>query len=286
MPPIKDNSLPKQVINILREKATEPPHSGLYNDFNPTGSYLCRSCGEALFRSQTKFTASCGWPSFDKSIENKVTKKPDADGFRTEILCTNCHAHLGHVFDGEGYTQTNQRYCVNSSSLDFVENSLIIKTEEAILAAGCFWGVQYYLQRLPGVLKTEVGYTGGHTSSPSYHEVCSGTTGHYEAIRILYNPEELSYKNLLKYFFEIHDFSQKDGQGPDRGQQYESVIFYYDEVQKNIARQVIHLLEINKCPVATHLLPVSEFWPAESDHQEYYEKNKHTPYCHKYTKRF
>ncbi len=283
---MKDSSLPKDIIRIIRNKETEAPQSGIYNHATQGGTYLCRSCGRALFHSKTKFNSSCGWPSFDGSIRQTVTEVPDADGIRTEIVCAHCQAHLGHVFDGEGFTKTNRRFCVNSLSLDFVENSNVLQTEEAIVAAGCFWGVQYYLRRLPGVLKTEVGYTGGHTTAPTYHEVCSGSSGHYEAIRIVFNPEELSYENLLKYFFEIHDPTQQDGQGPDRGQQYQSMVFYYDENQKKVAEHLIQILQEKGHAVATKVLPVSVFWLAEKEHQEYYEKTGHMPYCHRYTKRF
>lgn len=159
-------------------------------------------------------------------------------------------------------------------------------TEEAIFAAGCFWGVEYYFKKLPGVLKTEVGYIGGHLKNPTYEAICSGGTGHYEGIRVLYDPNKISYAEIVKYFFEIHDPTQRDGQGPDRAEQYLSVAFYYDEKQKQTILNLISQLEKKGLNIATKILPVSTFWRAEDYHQAYYTKNGKEPYCHRYTKRF
>lgn len=283
---LKTASLPDVVLAVVQDKGTEKPFTGEYDDFGEAGTYLCRQCGLALFRSTTKFHSGCGWPSFDEEIAGAVERKQDADGMRTEILCARCHAHLGHVFAGEGFTATNTRHCVNSLSLDFVADMTVKDTEEAIFAAGCFWGVEYFFKKLPGVLKTEVGYTGGHTKNATYREICSGSTGHYEGIRVVYDPTKVSYEALTKFFFEIHDPTQPDGQGPDRGQQYLSVIFYYDETQKKTAEKVMkQLVEMGYRP-ATKLLPVSQFWRAEEDHQDYYDKMGKHPYCHRYEKKF
>ena len=282
---IKDNSLPPEVLDVIRRGATERPHTGIYNDFSQLGTYLCRGCGSALFRANSKFNASCGWPSFDEALARAVTEKADRDGMRTEIICTRCAAHLGHVFTGEGLTKKNIRYCVNSKSLDFVENTNILDTEEAIVAGGCFWGVQYYLGKLAGVLSTNVGYTGGDQSFPTYKEVCDSNTGHFEAVRVIYSPSQLDYESLLKYFFEIHNPSQADGQGPDRGSQYQSAVFYYNDTQKQIAEKLIKELQQNM-PISTKLFSVTTFWSAETEHQDYYAKTQQQPYCHAYTKRF
>lgn len=282
----KTNSLPEEVLAIIEDKGTERPYSGNYNEFEESGTYLCRRCGLALFRSDTKFHSGCGWPSFDEELPNAVLRETDKDGSRTEILCARCRAHLGHVFLGEGHTLTNTRHCVNSLSLDFIQDKSVLDTEEALFAAGCFWGVEYYFKKLPGVLKTEVGYCGGKKTNPSYEEVCRGNTGHFEAIRVLYDPKQIDYERIAKFFFEIHDPTQRDGQGPDLGQQYLSVVFYYDENQKQIAQKLIKELEGYGDLVATQLLPVSPFWRAETSHQEYYQKNRKTPYCHQYQKKF
>lgn len=283
---IKTASLPDIINAVVNEKNTERPFSGEYDDFGDAGTYLCRQCGLALFRSTTKFHSGCGWPSFDEEIPGTVLRERDADGHRVEILCSRCHAHLGHVFSGEGMTPKNIRHCVNSLSLDFVADMQVLDTEEAIFAAGCFWGVEYYFKQLPGVLKTEVGYSGGKTKNPTYNAICRGDTGHYEAIRVVYNPKQVSFEQVAKYFFEIHNPTQYDGQGPDRGEQYLSVAFYYDAEQKKIIADLISQLEHKGLRIATKILPVSQFWRAETYHQDYYEKQNKTPYCHRYEKRF
>lgn len=283
---LKTKSLTPEILHVVSDKGTEPPFSGEYDDQDQAGTYLCRQCGLALFRAQSKFPSGCGWPSFDDEIPNAVAKIPDSDGRRTEITCSRCLAHLGHVFHGENMTPKNTRHCVNSLSLDFVADLVIPDTEEAIFAAGCFWGVEYYFKKCPGVVKTEVGYTGGQTNHPRYEAVCTGETGHIEAIRVLYNPNQISYEQLVKYFFEIHDPEQTDGQGPDIGNQYISAIFYYNDDQKQIAQKVIDKLTEKKVKVATQLRGISPFWKAENYHQDYYFKNNKSPYCHHYVKRF
>ncbi|HEX4044306.1 MAG TPA: bifunctional methionine sulfoxide reductase B/A protein [Gammaproteobacteria bacterium] len=282
---IKTASLPEAILAVIQEKGTEQPFTGDYNDFGEAGTYLCRQCGLPLFRSRSKFHSACGWPSFDEEIPGAVMMRRDADGHREEILCARCQGHLGHVFLGEGFTAKNIRHCVNSFSLDFVADLTVRETEEAIFAAGCFWGVEYYFKRLPGVLKTEVGYSGGDQQNPLYEAVCAGYSGHYESIRVIYDPDKLSYADVVRYFFNIHDPTQTDGQGPDHGAQYLSVIFYYDEMQKQLAQQCIAQLTAAGYQVATRLLPVSVFWRAEKYHQDYYEKTGKTPYCHTYVKR-
>ena len=279
-------SLSDSVRAVVQDKGTEPPFSGEYDAFGEQGTYLCRLCGLPLFRSLTKFHSGCGWPSFDEEIKDAVLLEVDTDGRRTEILCSRCRAHLGHVFEGEGLTDKNIRHCVNSLSLDFVPSLDVTDTAEAIYAAGCFWGVEYYFKQLPGVLKAESGYIGGHKAHPTYDEICAGGTGHYEAVRVIYDPSKIDYEALTKYFFEIHDPTQITGQGPDIGQQYKSAIFYYDDKQKQIANKVIEALEQMGSKVVTKLLPVSVFWRAETYHQDYYAKTGKTPYCHRYTKKF
>lgn len=282
----KTASLTPYQLSIIQNKGTERPFENNYDDFDQPGTYLCRRCGLALFRAQHKFHSGCGWPSFDTEIQNHVKREPDQDGQRTEILCARCQAHLGHVFTGEGFTAKNTRHCVNSVSLDFVPDHEVMDSEEAIFAAGCFWGVEHYFKKLPGVLKTEVGYSGGHVNDPSYQQVCNGNTGHYEVIRVLFDPHKINYEQVAKYFFEIHDPTQKDGQGPDIGEQYLTKIFYYDANQKAIAEQLIQKLQHQGLTIATKILPVKTFWPAEEYHQDYYVKTGKEPYCHHYVQRF
>lgn len=282
----KTASLTPIAKRIICDKATEYPHSGSYNSVVTQGTYLCRRCGLALFRGSSQFHSGCGWPSFDENIIHAVKKIPDADGSRTEIVCNRCHAHLGHVFTGESFTSKNLRHCVNSASIDFVANNDVLDTEEAILAGGCFWGVDYFLRQIPGVLKVEVGYTGGYTIDPNYDQVCGGNTGHYEAVRVVYDRIQTSYHQVLKRFFEIHDPTQKAGQGPDIGQQYQSAVFYYNQEQKQETESLIEVLRARGYPVVTQLLEVQPFWPAEGYHQDYYSKHSKVPYCHQPVNRF
>lgn len=158
--------------------------------------------------------------------------------------------------------------------------------KKAYFAAGCFWGVEHLFKKLSGVVATTVGYMGGHTQDPSYEEVCRGNTGHLETLEVEYHPEQLSYEALVKYFFEIHDFTQKNGQGPDLGEQYLSAIFYQNEEERALAEKLIHELEAMHYKVATTLRPVTTFYPAEDYHQDYYEQKGTTPYCHTYRKVF
>lgn len=282
----KTQSLTPDVIGVVQNKGTEKPYTGFYDQFDNAGTFLCRRCGLALFRSYSKFHSGCGWPSFEEAINDHVQSLPDKDGIRTEIICKRCQAHLGHVFFGEQFTAKNTRHCVNSLSLDYIADLNVMDTKEIIFAAGCFWGVEYLFQKLPGVLKTEVGYCGGRLANPSYEEVCSGRSGHLEAVRVVFDPTLISEQALTKYFFEIHDPTQANGQGPDIGDQYKSVIFYYDDEQKRAAEKILFELTQLGFSVVTNLKPASTFWPAEEYHQDYYKKTGKQPYCHFYTKKF
>lgn len=157
---------------------------------------------------------------------------------------------------------------------------------KAIFASGCFWGTQYYMDNVDGVIKTTVGYTGGHVNNPTYEQVSGGDTGHIEAVEVEYNPNAISYEDLAKMFFEIHDPTQVGGQGPDIGSQYQSKIFYSDEEEKGIVEKLISILEEKGMKIATKVEPASKFWPAEDYHQKYYENKTQTPYCHIYHKLF
>ncbi|BCA97079.1 peptide methionine sulfoxide reductase MsrA [Legionella antarctica] len=282
----KTASLTPATRRVICDKATEYPNTGAYNIVMTQGTYLCRRCGLALFRGSSQFSSGCGWPSFDDDIVHAVKRVPDADGQRTEILCARCNAHLGHVFTGESFTHKNLRHCVNSASLDFVADNQVLDTEEAIVAGGCFWGVEHFLRQIPGVISLESGYTGGHTLDPGYNQVCSGNTGHYEAVRVVYDRAKTDYHRVLKRFFEIHDPTQRTGLGPDLGQQYQSAVFYFNQEQKQEAESLIQRLKNKGYQVVTHLLDVQPWWPAEEYHQEYYMKHRKAPYCHQPTNRF
>jgi len=271
---------------IIVHKGTEAPFSGKYNDFFEKGSYLCKQCNSLLYRSDDKFVSSCGWPSFDDEIKGAIRRQMDADGKRTELLCANCGAHLGHFFEGEGYTEKNVRHCVNSISLIFVPAKENPKIAKAFYAGGCFWGVEYFFEQKEGVISAVSGYMGGDLKNPTYQDVISGNSGHLEVVQVSYDTNKVSYENLTKFFFEIHDPTQANGHGPDIGEQYMSVIFFNEEDEKKIAHNLIDILKNKGYKVLTKVLPASPFWKAEEYHQNYYNKNQKKPYCHRYTKRF
>ncbi|MDZ7636442.1 MAG: bifunctional methionine sulfoxide reductase B/A protein [Bacteroidales bacterium] len=281
------NDLTAAESKIIISKSTEYPFTGIYEKFNEKGTYLCKQCGNALYHSDTKFDARCGWPSFDEEVAGAVKRIKDADGSRTEIVCASCGGHLGHVFTGEGFTPKNTRHCVNSVSLDFVPAVLPAGNYgTALFAGGCFWGVEYFLQKEPGVMAVVSGYTGGHIKNPSYREVCTGNTGHAETVKVTYDLQKTSYEKLLKLFLETHDPTQVGRQGPDIGDQYRSEIFYKNAEQKKVADRLLGVLKAKGVKVATEVTKASEFYPAEEYHQDYYFRNGKTPYCHAYTKRF
>lgn len=278
---------------VIENKGTEAPYTGEYTDFFGKGTYVCRKCGAALYRSEDKFHSGCGWPAFDDEIEGAVKRTNDADGQRTEITCAKCGGHLGHVFSGERFTKKNTRHCVNSVSMRFIPDAPDDKhekqttdTETAIFAGGCFWGVEHLMQQQRGVVSVESGYTGGHTENPTYEQVCHHDTGHAEAVRVTYDPNVVSYEELAKLFFEIHDPTQIDRQGPDIGDQYRSEIFYTTPEQKETAEKLIRQLEDKGYDIATKITPADRFWLAEDFHQDYYARKGTQPYCHTRVKRF
>jgi len=282
----KFNKLSKQEENVIINKGTEMPFTGMYYNHKEKGTYICKRCNAPLFKSEDKFDSGCGWPSFDDEIPEAVKRVPDADGLRTEIICVNCGGHLGHVFEGERFTEKNTRHCVNSISLNFISAEDSTKMQTAVFGAGCFWGVEYYFKKLNGVISTEVGYSGGHKENPTYKEVCSGNTGHVEVTKVVFNPKIISFEDLTKYFFEIHDFTQFNRQGPDIGEQYRTVIFYQNDEQKIIADSLITVLTNKGYKVATTVEKTSKFWEAENYHQDYYDIKGNTPYCHIHRKIF
>ncbi len=279
------NKLTPEEERVIVHKGTEAPYTGEYVNNKKKGIYVCRRCNAPLYNSSDKFDSHCGWPSFDDEIEGAVTRIPDADGRRTEIICNKCKAHLGHVFLNEGFTAKNTRHCVNSISLKFIaeENKMIKK---AYFASGCFWGTEYYFMKAKGVSHTAVGFMGGHVEDPSYEQVCQKNTGHLETTEVEYDTSKASYEELIKLFFETHDFTQTNGQGPDIGPQYLSCIFYTTDEEKDIAEKYIEILESKGYKVATMLKPASTFWKAEDYHQQYYEHKGTKPYCHVYKRIF
>ncbi len=280
---VKYNTLTPEEERVIIHKGTERPFSGEYYKTTARGTYSCKRCDAPLYRSSDKFESGCGWPSFDDEIPGAVKRTRDADGIRTEITCANCGAHLGHVFTGEGLTDKNVRHCVNSISMNFVPD---MRTEKAYFAGGCFWGTEHLMRKTPGVLEISVGYMGGHTENPTYRKVCAGNTGHAETVEVVYDPSKTDYETLARLFFEIHDPTQVNRQGPDVGDQYRSAVFYVDDHQKQVAGILIGLLKDKGYKVATEVAKAGTFWKAEDYHQDYYAQNGKQPYCHAYTKRF
>jgi peptide methionine sulfoxide reductase msrA/msrB len=270
----KLNPLTPEEERVIVGKGTERPFTGKFNDHFATGVYTCRRCGAGLYRSEDKFRSECGWPSFDAEIPGAVEHRPDPDGERTEILCAACGGHLGHVFTGEGLTPKDVRHCVNSVSLGFVPGE---RVGRAIFAGGCFWGVEHLFRQTPGVLSAVSGYTGGRAEHPSYRQVCSGTTGHAEAVEVLYDKSRTGYRDLAKLFFEIHDPTQVGRQGPDVGAQYRSAVFYLDDEQRKVAEELVGLLRKKGLKVATEIAKAGPFWPAEDYHQRHYGKTGEEP---------
>ena len=282
------NKLTEEEKRVILKKGTERPWSGEYLNNKESGTYTCRQCNAALYKSEDKFDSHCGWPSFDDEIPGAVKRNTDADGRRTEIICANCNGHLGHVFIGEGLTDKNTRHCVNSLSMLFVpdEKKVNAKTETVFFGGGCFWGTEYHMKEAAGVISTSVGFTGGSIKNPSYKEVCTGETGHAEVVEVIYDPKKANYEELAKLWFEIHDFTQVDRQGPDRGEQYRTEIFYTTEKQKEISLKLIEILKSKGYDVITPVTKATEYYLAENYHQDYYSKNGSTPYCHIYKKIF
>ncbi len=295
--PIKNsmeyNQLTLEEREVIINKATERPFTGKYLHNKEKGTYLCKQCNAPLYHSEDKFESHCGWPSFDDEIQGAVKRVPDEDGRRTEIVCANCGGHLGHVFLGEGLTLKNTRHCVNSISMTFVSATKKDIDKETHLdtvyfASGCFWGTEYHFMKADGVKSTTVGYMGGNTDKPTYKEVCRGTTGHLETVEVVFDTSKTNYQQIVKLFFETHDFTQTNGQGPDIGSQYLSAIFYTDNKQYEIAKKIISILEEKGYDVATKLVSShgKPFWKAEDYHQQYYQKKGDIPYCHVYRKIF
>ncbi|MBK7504060.1 MAG: bifunctional methionine sulfoxide reductase B/A protein [Bacteroidetes bacterium] len=274
---------------ILREKGTERPYTGKLLMNKEKGVYKCAACGNELFTSDMKFDSHCGWPSFDREIAGgKIKTETDfsAGMKRTEIMCAKCGGHLGHIFD-DGPTETGQRYCVNSVSLEFLsEDQLAAETntgnDTIILGGGCFWCVEAIYQNLEGVVSVSSGYAGGSVKNPTYKAVCSGTTGHAEVIEIVFDKAKTSLDEIFKVFFVVHDPTTLNRQGADAGTQYRSTIMYRNENQRTIAKSLIDQLEKEKVydnPIVTTLEPLSVFYKAEDYHQDYFNNNKNQGYC-------
>ena len=286
---------------VTRESGTEPPFDNEYWNNHREGLYVDVVSGEPLFSSRDKFDSGSGWPSFTRPVASVHVKENKDSGFgmvRIEVRSAEANSHLGHIFTDGPRDKGGMRYCINSASLRFIpvndlekagygdylplfgrKASAAAAKQVATLAGGCFWGMQDLLRKQPGVIATEVGYTGGKVPNATYqnHE------GHAEAVRIEFDPTKTSYEALLRFFFRMHDPTTLDRQGNDMGSSYRSAIFYHDAEQQRIATKIKAEVDASgkwKRPVVTEIVPAGAWWRAEEYHQDYLVKNPGGYTCH------
>ena len=285
---------------VTQKEDTESPFKNEYWNNHEAGIYVDIASGEPLFSSSDKFDSGTGWPSFTRPLKPEfIVEKTDRRLFaaRTEVRSKIGDSHLGHVF-ADGPKPTGLRYCMNSASMRFIPVARLeaegygeflalfsgvkkggAKTETVDLAGGCFWGMQHILRKIPGIVKTEVGYAGGRIPQATYenHE------GHAEAVRVGDDPQKLSFEQLLRWYFRMHDPTTLDRQGNDKGLSYRSAIFYHSEAQREAAEAFKKRLDERGkwgAPIVTQIEKSVSFWRAEENHQDYLVKKPEGYTCH------
>jgi peptide methionine sulfoxide reductase msrA/msrB len=273
-------------LKVTQLAGTEPPSCGKLENHKEAGIYVCVVGGLPLFRSSAKFDSGTGWPSFFEPFDpDHVVERADVShGMRrVEILCARSGSHLGHVFD-DGPRPTGKRYCLNSTALKFIpegtplpKESRPVDAQTAYFAGGCFWGVEDVFAQIDGVMDAVSGYQGGHTPAPTYKDVCTKDTGHAESVKVVFDPNRVTYQQLLGVFFKNHDPTTMNRQGPDVGDQYRSAIFATTPEQK--AAALAYIKDLQATPkfanrkIVTAISDMAPFFPAEDYHQDYHKKH-------------
>ena len=291
-------ALTPEQFRVTQQNGTERPGTGTLLKNKEAGIYVDIVSGEPLFASTDKYEAGCGWPSFTKPIDAanvKATRDWSMLIPRTEVRSAQGDSHLGHVFKDGPRDRGGLRYCINSAALRFVARADMAAqgyggyldqieeppatTQRAVLAGGCFWGMQDLIRKRPGVVSTRVGYSGGEVPNATYRN----HGDHAEAIEIVFDPARTNFRTLLEFFFQIHDPTTVNRQGNDRGASYRSAIFYTDDVQKAVAEETIADVDASGLwpgKVVTELSPAGDFWEAEPEHQDYLQRYPDGYTCH------
>jgi peptide methionine sulfoxide reductase msrA/msrB len=270
--------LTEEQFHVTRQHGTERPFSsGMCELFEP-GKYACVCCDTLLFEAGEKFDSGTGWPSFTQPARvNAISYRQDdsLSSSRVETLCNTCDAHLGHVFP-DGPEPSGLRYCMNAVALKKVEEEDAIAT----FGGGCYWCTEAMFQNLNGVISIESGFSDGELIDPSYQEVCTGETGHAEVIQVSYDPEVISYEELMRVHMGTHDPTTLNAQGADVGTQYRSMILYRTDEECRIAEEVLEeLSDAFDSEIVTDLKRFEIFYPAPVDHHNYYNDNSEQGYC-------
>jgi len=288
--------------HVTMEGGTERAFDNKYWNNHEDGIYVDVITGKPLFSSKDKYESGTGWPSFTKPIDgNSLDEKVDnKHGMRrVEIKSSSSDAHLGHVFDDGPADKGGKRFCMNSAALQFVAKEDLTKKgygkyltlfgekapkyDKAYLAGGCFWGMEKLFSKLSGVKNVVNGYSGGTFQDPSYEVITTGITGHAETIEITFDPEEISYEKLLKFFFQIHDPTTLNRQKNDVGSHYRSAVFYINNIQNYTAKKIIRKANdsgVFDSKVVTSTEEFDTFYKAEEYHQDYLKRNPYGYSCH------